>query len=152
MRFWICVLIIMANQAATSVIAAAAATEASWSASGFDAFTSRMMVVIVPGDHRDREREDTHIFVAPRLAAGLARLAGRLARAGWPPEEHVNRDKEEQDAAGDAERLARHAKRVEDLLAEGAEDSDNDAGDDRRACDGDEPRASAHAGTDAPLS
>ncbi len=52
-----------------------------------------------PGDHRDRHREDRNVL-------GLARadlLGAVLAALGALLEHHVDRDQEQQDAAGDAE-------------------------------------------------
>ena len=79
------------------------------------------------GDHRDREREDGRILLTLR---GLL-LFARRSRAGLPCEEHVDRDQQEQDAAGDTERGQRDPEIIEQIR------SDQSHAEHHRACDDD---------------
>ena len=86
--------------------------------------TSSKTVAIVPGPAiiGTAKRKDRGILGLRRLALlGLGALGAGRAR-----EEHIDRDQEEQDAAGDRERRQRDAERVEDDAPDDAHE-ENDA-------------------------
>ncbi len=101
-----------------------------------------------PGDHRDRHREDRDVLHLAR-----AHLLGpALAPLGALFEHHVDRDQEQEDAAGDPEGAQRDAEMAQQILAEQGEE-EQDPGRDADRADRHHPavarlRPLGHAGED----
>jgi hypothetical protein len=83
------------------------------------------------GQHRNRERKHGRVRALGTAADLLIGLFG----AGFAAEQHIDRDQEQQDAAGDCECGQRDPERFEDRVADRAHEQNDASGDQHRLID-----------------